>query len=127
MGHRRRQPLLRPVQPPKKLSGAARHWAGDGAGGADEADDDAKAFGIDVGSGEPPDADYVVFPENWDAVRVFVAGATQWRIGPSGTATGLDYAGVRAVAAGLRVRWRDVFEGVRAMEGAALEVLDAPD
>ena len=57
-----------------------------------------------------------MLPANWDAVRLFVAVQTQWRYaGMSGVPTGLDYAGCRAVAAGLGLRWRAVFEGLRVL------------
>ena len=48
---------------------------------------------------------------------MFVGCRTQWRYaGLSGVPAGLDYAGCRAVAAALGVRWRAVFEGVQVME-----------
>ena len=53
--------------------------------------------------------EFVVLPENWDAVRVFCAAASQWRMGLSGHCVGLDYAGVRVVADALGVALQDVF------------------
>ena len=53
--------------------------------------------------------EFVVLPENWDAVRVFCAAASQWRMGLSGHCVGLDYAGVRVVADTLGVALQDVF------------------
>ena len=55
-------------------------------------------------------------------MRVFAAARTQWRYGPSGHLTGLDYAGVRAAARALGVRWRRVFDALQVME---LETLAA--
>lgn len=63
-----------------------------------------------------------VWPENRQAVIVFVAMRTQWRVGPAG-ATGLDYSVLPEV-------WRrtktapadrnDVFASLQVLEGAAL-------
>ena len=51
---------------------------------------------------------------------MFAAAATQWRHGARGTPIGLDYAGARAAAAGLRVAWAHVFAGVRIMESEVM-------
>lgn len=75
-------------------------------------------FGLEDFAGEA-DEQFVVFPENWPAVRVFCAAATQWRLGPAGLA-GFDYNGVRAAAAGIGVRWRDIFGRLRLMESEVL-------
>ncbi|MDD9883423.1 MAG: DUF1799 domain-containing protein [Gammaproteobacteria bacterium] len=64
-----------------------------------------------------------VLPENWDTVRAFVAMQTQWRYGPSGHPTGLDYAGCKAAVRALGLRWGKVFAGLRLMEIAALEAV----
>ena len=53
-------------------------------------------------------------------MRVFAAAQTQWRYGPTGHLTGLDYAGVRAAARALGVRWPRVFGGVQVMESETL-------
>lgn len=69
-----------------------------------------------------------IFPENWTTVATFFALSTQWRSGPMGGVTGLDYAAIPAV---LRLRgvargeWTEVFEGLRTMESEALTVFDA--
>ena len=82
-----------------------------------------------------------MLPENWDTVRAFLAAQTQWRRieRQSERSTwlhclGLDYratrVAVRAVVAdglgnakrGRRLRWRDVFEGLREMENEVLTV-----
>lgn len=66
-----------------------------------------------------------VWPDNWQAVDVFIAMGTQWRAGMSG-ATGLDYGVLRDVMGlhGIKKRDRsDVFAAVRIMEGAALKVM----
>ena len=62
-----------------------------------------------------------MLPENWDAMRVFCAAASQWRMGPSGHRVGLDYAAVRVVADVLGVALEAVFGRIQAMEAQALE------
>lgn len=64
-----------------------------------------------------------MLPENWDTVRAFCAVQTQWRHGPSGHPTGLDYAGCRVAVRGMGLRWAGVFEGLRVMEGVVLDAL----
>ena len=61
-------------------------------------------------------------PENWDTLKSFSACQTQWHHGPGGHRTGLDYAGCRAAVAGIRLSWREVFEGLRLMEAESLRV-----
>ena len=56
---------------------------------------------------------------------MFIAMSTQWRVGMSG-ATGLDYGalpGVLRMSGIARKDWAEVFEGVRVMEDAALQVM----
>lgn len=67
-----------------------------------------------------------VLPTCLDAARLFLACATQWRLGPDGRPEGLDYAGCRAAAQGLGIGWRREFGRLRAMERAALEALSGP-
>jgi len=50
-----------------------------------------------------------VLPENWDTVMAFTAVQTQWRHGPSGHPTGLDYAACRAAVAAMGLVWKKVF------------------
>ena len=58
---------------------------------------------------------------NWDAVRALMATSTQWRLDPwTGRLLGLDYAGARAAARGIGVRWRRVFVRLRVMEAAII-------
>lgn len=63
-----------------------------------------------------------VAPANHAAVTLFLACATQWRrAGCTGLPTGLDYAGVRAAAAALRLRWdADTLRRLSVIEAAAL-------
>lgn len=84
----------------------------------DEAEADSPAPGGEVG----------VLPENWPAVRVFLALGTQWRMAPMGGACGMDYGPIPGVLVmmGLRRReWPSIFERLRVMEQAALEVIRA--
>lgn len=55
-------------------------------------------------------------------MRLFIAVQTQWRLAPTGSVVGLDYAAVRAAARAIGVKWRKVFPSVRVME---LETLTA--
>jgi hypothetical protein len=75
---------------------------------------------------------FAVWPDNADAVRLFCALATQWRVvvvaglgGGAAIHTGLDYAALppAARALGLRIT-EDLFGGVRVMEAAALPILN---
>ena len=61
--------------------------------------------------------DVKVWPDNVPTLNVFVAMSTQWRVGYNG-ATGLDYAALPVVED--RVGIRADFDGLRAMEEAAL-------
>lgn len=71
--------------------------------------------------GPPPD--FEVWPQNWDAFRLFAAAGTQWeRAGMAGVRVGLKYEILDFVAAKIGVDLRgDVFERLRAAESAALE------
>jgi hypothetical protein len=66
-----------------------------------------------------------VWPENVQAVKVFISMDTQWRVGTGG-AIGLDYNALPAVLRMSRVPrtdWPDVFECIRVLEGAALKTM----
>lgn len=69
--------------------------------------------------------DLAVLPWNLEAVRVFWALSTQWRIvaGMTATRVGLDYTAIRPVLDLLEIpseRWPRVFDSLRVMESAAL-------
>lgn len=78
-----------------------------------------------------PDAvDFLVFEENWDAVRVFCSLSTQWNL-LAGAAdvlhVGLNYGAVEVVLRFEEVPaegWREVFQALRVMERAALPLLN---
>ena len=66
-----------------------------------------------------------IWPDNWHAVNVFLGMVTQWR-SDFGVRTGLDYGVLPIVMrmVGVPVGERSaVFEDLRVMEDAALEVL----
>jgi hypothetical protein len=68
---------------------------------------------------------FPVLPENLDAVRLFCAASTQWRrAGMGGVPLGLEYPGLEAASRMMGVAMTpELFESVRVMEFAALEVL----
>lgn len=71
------------------------------------------------------DAACEVWPENWDATKVFLAMQTQWRIGMNGV-TGLDYTPLQRVMQWCGIRKRkqtDVFDAIRIMEAEGISVL----
>lgn len=77
---------------------------------------------------EDESPDFEVWPENWLTLRVFLAMATQWTWtgGMESRRAGLNYASLPVVcdALGVGPEGRtDVFEGLRTMEVAALDVL----
>ncbi|MCU9949857.1 DUF1799 domain-containing protein [Pseudomonas sp. PDM13] len=71
-----------------------------------------------------PEETLQVYPENWDAFRVFETMRTQWRTGMCG-ATGLDYTAIPAVFDLLNIPAdrRQLFGDLRVMEFEALDVM----
>lgn len=64
-----------------------------------------------------------MWPENWDAVRLFQSMATQWRLDPMGGRDGLDYGALHWPLRTLRLhgrRARAAFAGLQVMEAAYL-------
>lgn len=103
---------------------------GDGGGDdTEELDQALAAFGLQR-EGPPPraaDAEFHLWPEHLDALRLWIGVQTQWRHGFDGP-TGLDYAGVRASPAFRRLATIDrdrVFDELCVMERAALDALRA--
>lgn len=78
-------------------------------------------LGIVVENYEPyRQPDFEVWPENVDAVQMFIRAATQWRMGPSGP-TGLDYTAVFQLMALYDINNKqELFEQLQIMEYAAL-------
>ncbi len=65
-----------------------------------------------------------VWPDNWEAVQLFLGVSTQWRAGFGG-AIGLDYGAIESAfrfKAIPRLRWGELFEDLQVMEAAALAV-----
>jgi hypothetical protein len=65
-----------------------------------------------------------VWPDNVEAVNVFVEVSTQWRYAGMGSPSGLDYPSIESTLrmTGIpRKRWAGLFADVRVMERAALE------
>lgn len=72
----------------------------------------------------PADAaqSFLVLPQNWDAVRVFLACQTQWRVAPMGGLSGLDYTSVSRVMDWMGIDDQaEAFEGLQVMEIVVLE------
>lgn len=71
---------------------------------------------------QPVDDEFHLLPDNWPVLGLWGAVQTQWYVGMAGP-TGLNYPGVRASPAFLRIpepEREDVFEGVCIMERAWL-------
>jgi len=78
-----------------------------------------------VWEGEQPDEDCSVWPENWQALEVFIAMGTQWRVsvGMGGAFySGLDYAALPVVERRIGIKAADradCFTRLRIMESEA--------
>lgn len=69
------------------------------------------------------DDNFEVFPENWEAVQMFVRCQTQWRIGMAGP-IGLDYGAVNWLLRLYEVEdHRSVLEDLQTMEAAVLATM----
>lgn len=69
-----------------------------------------------------------VWPENWAAVRLFGRLQTQWAVGGMGGLVGLRYEAIEPACRLSGVKKRDrpaLFDAIRVMEEAAMEVLNA--
>lgn len=85
--------------------------------------DDLVALGAerDQAAAAVGDDDFRVWPENWNAVRVFTACATQWRVSAA-RRTGLDYAAVYAVISMLGIEANeDLLARIQVLEAEALK------
>jgi hypothetical protein len=90
----------------------------------EEAEAALAAFGL-IHEGAAPEASIDVWPENFEAVRLFIAMGTQWNVGMSG-AIGLRYEALPAVMrlSGIpSAERRAAFDGLRIMERAALDAM----
>ena len=72
-----------------------------------------------------------VWPENWEALLVFLGCTTQWRAAPAGLAGVIMYFGLDYPAVDVLLRGRNgrdaIFADLRVMEAAALPILNAGD
>lgn len=108
----------------KKLTEAAEHWAGGGV--VDQSGDDAAAFGLELPE-QPASDDFEVWPENWDAVVMFLRISTQWRTSMGGP-IGLDYGALEWLFRLYEVKEpRSLLEDLQVMEGAALTAMAKED
>lgn len=90
--------------------------------GGRPSEEELAAFGVQA---EDVAGDVEVWPENAEAVVVFLKLRTQWRMASMGGLTGLVYAEVWNFLRALRIpraRWSDIFDGVQVMERAVLEL-----
>ena len=89
----------------------------------EELAEDFRRFGLVPEKPANRGEDFAVHPDNWNAVRLFLSAASQWRF-TEGIPVGLDYSGVAvsARAKGLRLGGR-LLEQLQVMEQAALEKL----
>lgn len=95
----------------------------------DTVTEDLKAFGVGF---EPPawmrereseqEQSFDVMPENWEAVQLFCACATQWRTNPDGPLRYLPYEAVDVLLRRMKLEDPDTaFEKLRIMEAAVRE------
>jgi len=114
-----------------KLKGAVKHWLDGGKKVEDRTGDDAAAFGIKVTKEKKLKKDeFEVWDENWDTVMMFLRMQTQWNVTMGGY-VGLKYE-VLLGASGLMSLYdvdnpREMLEGLRVMEAAALLALNKSD
>ena len=69
------------------------------------------------------DDEFELWPENVEAIDIFMSIQTQWRVGPVGP-TGLDYTGVASALRMMRIRSSpELFSQIRLMETTALALM----
>jgi hypothetical protein len=94
-------------------------------GGQDDTEAALAAFGLQAD--RPLAQSIEIWPEHEQAVSVFAAARTQWRMAPMGGVVGLDYGALPAVLEMMgvpRADWNEVFEQIRIMETEAVRVLN---
>jgi hypothetical protein len=98
-------------------------------GGGGSVDEAASRFGLPadiLGEAEQFRQSDGIYPDNAQIVEIFSCMMTQWRIGPNGKPSGLDY---KALETPMRIKRvkpedeEDVFDGLRVMELAALKTM----
>lgn len=88
------------------------------------------ALGLEVEEPLELEEEFALWPECVPTFQFWQAVQTQWRIGMTGRATGLDYQGVKACMelCGIpRKKRTELFAGIRAMERATLNEWAAQD
>ena len=105
----------------KKLRSVARALV---EGGEDDLAADAAAFGIRLPDAAKADDSLLVLPDNWPAVTLFCQCRTQWRYGPSGAPTGLDYASCYRVATALEIDWQEQFTRLTVLEVETIDIVN---
>ena len=83
---------------------------------------EAAAFGLTLEEASPP---VEIWPDNLEAVNLFISIATQWRVGMNG-ATGLDYNVLYHKLDRMNLsaeRYAEVEQEIGVMEAAALEAM----
>jgi len=114
-----------PVQSPKKLEAAAVALAGDSSEDIEKKKQFLESHGIpgDLVE-EAKEEDLDIYPDNVQAVHVYVEMLTQWRVGPSGS-IGLDYRALETIPAVRRIKdedeYEDLFSSLQTMERATLK------
>jgi hypothetical protein len=76
---------------------------------------------------EGPRPEPGIWPEHVQAVEVFAALLTQWRMGPMGGVVGLDYSAIPPTLELMGVapdNRRELFEQIRVMENEAVKVIN---
>ncbi|MCK5296137.1 MAG: DUF1799 domain-containing protein [Alphaproteobacteria bacterium] len=93
---------------------------------SDEELEDFKRFGADEEflekqKSKQPET-FIICPENWEALQLFLSCSTQWRIGFDGSVQGLDYQGVYSALLLMgKQPNQDLFEKIRIMETEAIK------
>jgi hypothetical protein len=97
--------------------------------------EDMRAFGLEDEIADVPVEDetnrqrFDLHRDNRDTLEVFLALATQWDLNADGVRTNLQYAALQTVERYrpdiARKKWPRIFNEIRAMEAAALEVFRA--
>ena len=120
----------------KKLVEAGEYWVNSTRPADDKSDleGDLESFGFSaeqketiLSKGNPEDEDFIILPENWPALEIFLVCQTQWRYSSVG-AIGLDYSAVLKVIETYykkRKRKKSMFNNVQAIESGALAAIRA--
>lgn len=101
------------------------HWFHGASGAGDDLLADAEAFGLIIPDDMLRASEYEVWPENLEAVKLFLRCQTQWRTGPNGL-IGLDYGVALSLAKlGGAVDPLALLDDLQVMEMEALDLIKA--